>query len=196
MQCKITIPVIKNNDIDLKIFMTGDFGQGENNKVWDSSGFLRNLSGGAIPFNEIGCTRPPFRYNFASSTTKKNKEMKTTTVTLAAILTLSINVLFAENNTSTFPVPASREMLNVNTLIPVTPAVADFNDAIAPEVNNNELIPFTPGEADFEDVNNEILLNMELSPVTPSTADFSDSMENALNNKGLAPSTPVVADFE
>ena len=121
--------------------------------------------------------------------------MKTTTVILAAILTLSINLIFAENNTSKFPEPIPGATLHVNQLIPVTPAEADFNDAIAPEINNNELIPFTPGEADFEEVNNEILLNMELAPVTPASADFSDNMEFSLN-KALAPSAPAEADFE
>ncbi|MEI6455739.1 MAG: hypothetical protein WCO93_05580 [bacterium] len=98
--------------------------------------------------------------------------MKSTTVILAAALTLSVNILFAESIISSIPVPSTRELSTVNNLVPVTPAEANFEDAITPEINNNELTPFTPGEAEFEDVTVEMFVNQELAPVTPSAADF------------------------
>lgn len=86
-------------------------------------------------------------------------------------------------------------------LLPITPAIADFNDNV-PEspVNYGDLAPLTPMEASFdEDIipetdRNELL--MTLSPSTPIEADFE---EDALNNGimiSLIPVAPKEADFE
>ena len=123
--------------------------------------------------------------------------MKATTIILAAIFTLSMNVIFASSdgavvnnniNSSTFatlapstPTEATfEEMTNAIatlSLAPVTPIEADFSD-VAPEVgiDFSKLAPVTPSEADFSF--EEILMNdtMNLAPITPSVADFSENI--------------------
>ena len=97
--------------------------------------------------------------------------MKATTTILAAVLTFSMNVLFASNdgavvnnniNSSTF-----------TTLAPATPAEATFEDANYATATAFILAPVTPIEADFSDAISETTIDITtLTPVTPSEADF------------------------
>ncbi len=117
--------------------------------------------------------------------------MKATTTILAAVLTLSMNVLFASNdgtvvnnniNSSTF-----------TTLAPSTPAEATFEDMTVATIN---LAPIAPIEADFSDVAPEVVIDFSImAPVTPSEADFSNEEILTDSITTLAPVTPDFADF-
>ena len=118
--------------------------------------------------------------------------MKATTTILAAVLTLSMNVLFASNDGAS----VNSETNSFHTsLAPNTPAEATFeevNDAIATAFI---LAPVSPVEADFSDAISETTIDIiTLAPVTPSEADFASDDETT-NVSVLAPVTPSVADF-
>jgi len=117
--------------------------------------------------------------------------MKATTIILATVFTLSMNVLFASNDGAV----VNSESSSVLTLAPNTPAEAAFeemNDATTTALN---LAPVTPIEADFSDDAPEPLNDYSvLAPITPSEADFSDD-EIPMNNVNLAPVAPAFADF-
>ena len=123
--------------------------------------------------------------------------MKATTTILAAVLSLSMNVLFAGNDGATVnselnsvqislaPVTPSvatfEEMTDANAVVvylaPVVPAEADFSDVVAVEtIDIATLAPVTPGEADFGTEEIQIAGAGALIPVTPSVADFSDGI--------------------
>ncbi|MCX6304083.1 MAG: hypothetical protein NT040_03860 [Bacteroidetes bacterium] len=76
--------------------------------------------------------------------------MKATTTILAAVLTLSMNVLFASNDGA---------VMNSET--------NSFHISLA---------PVTPAEATFEEMNDATATAFILAPVTPSVADFSDGI--------------------
>ena len=113
-------------------------------------------------------------------------------IILAAVLTFSMNVLFASNdgavvnkniNSSTFA-----------TLAPTTPTEATFEDMTEATATFN-LAPVTPSEADFSDAIIETTIDITaLAPVTPSEADFASDDETT-NVSALVPVTPSVADF-
>jgi len=124
--------------------------------------------------------------------TKTKQKMKASTTILAAVLTLSMNVLFASND----GVAVNVESNSFQTLLaPATPAEATFedvNDAIAIAFI---LSPVSPVEADFSDAIGETTIDIiTLAPVTPSEADFTTDDETT-NVGVLAPITPSVADF-
>ena len=75
--------------------------------------------------------------------------MKTTTIILAAVLTFSVNFLFAGNDESRMNTETT---IDIATLAPVTPIEADF--------------------ASDDDTTNARVF----APVTPSVADFSDGI--------------------
>ena len=118
--------------------------------------------------------------------------MKTTSIILATVLTLSINVLFASNddailNKETYSIPAL--------LAPATPAEATFEDLNEATTTAFMLSPVSPVEADFSDAISETTINITtLAPVTPSEADFNSDDETTTVSE-LAPVTPSVADF-
>ena len=118
--------------------------------------------------------------------------MKATTIILAAVLTLSMNVLFASNDGAT--VISETNSFNTS-LAPSIPAEATFeetNDATFAAFN---LAPVSPIEADFSDEISETTIDIiTLAPVTPSEADFSSDDETT-NDSVFAPVTPSVADF-
>ena len=118
--------------------------------------------------------------------------MKATTTILAAVLTLSINVLLAGNDEAIM----NSETNTVRTsLAPATPSEATFEDANDATFSVFVLAPITPVEADFTDVVTESTINIAtLSPVTPAEADFASDDETT-NAGVLAPVTPSVADF-
>ena len=118
--------------------------------------------------------------------------MKATTTILAAVFTLSLNVLFASNDGAV----VNNEINSVFTsLAPSTP-----NEATLEEVNDATvaafiLAPTTPIEADFSDFITETTIDITaLAPVIPSEADFT-SEDETINFSALAPVTPSVADF-
>ena len=116
--------------------------------------------------------------------------MKATTIILAAVLTLSMNVLFASNDGAV----VNSESSSVQTLAPSTPSEATFEDMTDATATYN-LVPVTPDEADFSDVAPELTIDYSvLAPVTPGEADFTDD-EIQMNNVNLAPVTPSFADF-
>ena len=123
-------------------------------------------------------------------TQKTKSKMKATTIILATVLTLSMNVLFAGND----GVAVNSETNTVLVLAPSTPAEATFEDMTEATATFN-LAPVTPIEADFSDVVTELTINITtLAPVTPSEADFATDDETT-NASVLAPVTPSVADF-
>ncbi|MEI7526777.1 MAG: hypothetical protein WCJ95_20680 [Mariniphaga sp.] len=122
--------------------------------------------------------------------------MKTTITFLAAVLTLSANVLFAGNETSSAPVSNDNATFTMAILAPVVPAEATFEDFTS--VNEiATLAPFTPSEATFEEMPVDATLVFDLAPVAPIQADFEDVVADVIVDNGfLAPTTPAVADFE
>ena len=121
--------------------------------------------------------------------------MKATATILAAVLTLSMNVLFASNDGA-----AVNNMMTPSTfttLAPITPAEATFeevNDAISTAIAFN-LAPVSPIEADFSDAIPEMTIDIiTLAPVTPNEADFASDDETT-NTSVLAPVAPSAADF-
>jgi hypothetical protein len=125
--------------------------------------------------------------------TQNKSKMKATTTILAAVLTLSMNVLFATND-------GTGAINNINsstftTLAPNTPAEATFEDANDATVIAFNLAPVSPIEADFTDEIPEATIDITtLAPVTPGEADFASDDETT-NASVLAPVTPSVADF-
>ncbi|MEI7981971.1 MAG: hypothetical protein WCI71_09980 [Bacteroidota bacterium] len=121
--------------------------------------------------------------------------MKATTIIIAAVLTLSVNVLFAGTNNESTPAANNNTEMILTALAPSLPSVATFEDVVL--VNDFAfLAPFTPDEATFEDVSDVLMLN-DLAPVTPLEADFNDGeVGQTIDISTLAPVMPKVADFE
>ena len=122
--------------------------------------------------------------------------MKTTITILAAVLTLSVNVLFAGNETSSAPVTNDNATISMVFLAPIAPAEATFEDFIMA----NEIVvlaPVTPSEATFKEMPIDVVSVFDLAPVVPIQADFEDVVVDVIvDNETLAPATPAVADFE
>jgi hypothetical protein len=95
--------------------------------------------------------------------------MKTITILFAAVLTLTVNVLFAGNDDASL-ISNTTSISNI-LLAPGTPAVATFEDA-AEEIVLTGLTPTTPVEADFNDSTAQDINVSTLAPVTPAFADF------------------------
>ncbi|MDP1621325.1 MAG: hypothetical protein Q8M08_03210 [Bacteroidales bacterium] len=118
--------------------------------------------------------------------------MKTSTIIIAAILTLNTGLLFAGNETTTASVTNRNRMIS---LAPSMPLEATFEDAVTIETNN--LIPVLPAEAEFNDTPSEMVSFADLAPVTPAVADFDAAVEVIwIDLATLAPRTPAEADFE
>ncbi len=119
--------------------------------------------------------------------------MKATTIILAAVLTLSINPLFAGTGGA-----AANHDLNMvqSSLAPSTPSEATFEELNEAAFAVITLAPVTPAEADFSDVASGITVDIfALAPVTPGEADFGSGENQADNTNALSPVTPSVADF-
>ncbi|MEI7661800.1 MAG: hypothetical protein WCK34_06375 [Bacteroidota bacterium] len=118
--------------------------------------------------------------------------MKATTTILAAVFTLSMNVLFAGNDGASMNSETSTVRLS---LAPATPVEATFEEVNDATFAAFILAPVTPAEADFTDAIEETTINISaLAPVTPAEADFASDDETACAG-ALAPVTPSVADF-
>jgi hypothetical protein len=119
--------------------------------------------------------------------------MKATITILAAVLTLSMNVLFASNDGAA--VINNITASTFTALAPATPVEATFEDANDATVTVFILAPVSPIEADFSDAISETTIDIfMLAPVTPSEADFT-SDDDTTNASDFAPVTPSVADF-
>ena len=118
-------------------------------------------------------------------------KMKATIIIIAAALTLSVNVLFANNDLPSAPVANANNTMSLTSLAPAVPAEADFEDAVA-MVDFSVLAPVTPVEAQFEDLTYELVSALSLAPVTPTTAEVDESDDFSF----LAPVVPTEADFE
>jgi hypothetical protein len=116
--------------------------------------------------------------------------MKTTTIIIAAVLSLSINTLFAGN----FENAVYSEAPSFNlSMAPGTPSVATFEEM--KEFTALNFPPVTPNEADFSEVAEESAMDLSaIAPVTPDEADFA-SDNDTLTLDTFAPVTPAAADF-
>ena len=126
--------------------------------------------------------------------------MKATTIIIAAVLSLQVSFLLADNNKVLSTANNESSFGTISTLAPVTPGEATFEETTftnAFTFNATNLAPVTPVEADFSDVFPEKNIDLTiLAPVTPSEADFNDNFEDqVLNLSALAPVTPAEADF-
>jgi hypothetical protein len=122
---------------------------------------------------------------------KQHKKMKATTTILAAVFTLSMNVLFAANDDAVI----SENRSVIISLAPGTPAEATFEDVSDATATAFILAPVSPTEADFSDAVSETTIDItSLAPVTPIEADFA-SDDDTMNASAIAPATPSVADF-
>ena len=119
--------------------------------------------------------------------------MKATTIIIAAVLALQVNVLFAGNDTASAPVTNENTTTTLTSLVPTIPSVADFVDAsVMYEVTC--LAPTVPAEAQFDEMNYEMVSALNLAPMTPETADFNDA--DSVDSNSLAPVVPTEANFE
>ena len=127
--------------------------------------------------------------------------MKTTTILLAAVLSIQISVLFAGNKETTPTENTESASLNINQLAPVTPEEATFEEGmetVASAFDFSILAPVTPEEAGFTDIVPEKNIDLTiLAPVTPAEAEFNDIVEDPRTDlSSLMPVTPAEADFE
>ena len=118
--------------------------------------------------------------------------MKTFTIISVAVLTLSVNFLFASNDGAS--VNSNANLTSVISLAPSTPATATFEEVTTP-FEFASLAPVTPSEASFDDATEDIAIT-SLAPVTPIEADFNDITAQYINMSAFAPVAPAVADFE
>jgi len=124
--------------------------------------------------------------------TQKIKKMKSATILLAAVLTLSLNVVFARTGGTAMISETSSSRISI---APVTPVEATFEEMTDATATFTLLAPVTPAEADFSDAIPETTIDIAaLAPVTPGEAEFGldDVVANA---NALDPITPSVADF-
>jgi hypothetical protein len=118
--------------------------------------------------------------------------MKATTTILAAVLTLSMNVLFAGNDETLLRTETNTFL---SSLAPATPAEATFEDVNEATIAAFILAPVSPIEADFSDAISETTIDITtLAPVTPIEADFA-SDDDTTTVSVIAPVTPSAADF-
>lgn len=87
--------------------------------------------------------------------------MKATNILLTVVLSLSLNFVLAENDITTYPCDAVNQ-----SLIPVTPSEATFEETLTGFVN---LEPSVPAEADFEE---PVLALSSFRDDIPAEADF------------------------
>jgi hypothetical protein len=99
------------------------------------------------------------------------EKMKTTTMILAAFLSLHVSLLFAGNETDMNNNTPGTITLSITSLMPVTPSEATFEEVNIPGIDFNALAPDTPSEATFEDTVQAISIE-SLAPKTPGEATF------------------------
>jgi hypothetical protein len=172
------------------------------------TGFFLFSIGSFGPSIENASTTPQFRCIFASSTFQ-TKKMKTKSTIIAAILTITTTILFAENDIVSNRIANENTSASLAAIAPVTPIEATFEEVstviidfatLAPsmplEADFSDAIPVIPTEASFEDVCTSIIDLAILAPSLPLEADFSDAAPAAnIDMTILAPAAPVEADF-
>ncbi|MEI6889650.1 MAG: hypothetical protein ACOYM0_05130 [Bacteroidales bacterium] len=117
--------------------------------------------------------------------------MKATTIIIAAVLTLTANVLFASNDNISVPVANAATTVSMTSLAPTVPCEADFDDASL-TVDVAYLAPSNPTEASFDEMSCEMISSLNLAPINSAAADF----EEETDFSSLAPVVPAEADFE
>ena len=126
--------------------------------------------------------------------------MKTTIFTLATILSLQLNILFAGNNETRTSVNNETVSLTISKMAPVIPNEATFEDATLANPESfdfSKLVPQVPSEADFSEIVPEKHIDLSiLAPVVPAEADFNDGDDQSIDYKALAPYIPAEADFD
>jgi hypothetical protein len=129
---------------------------------------------------------------------KHTGKMKTTTMIISAIFTLQAGFLFGENDGAPVNKTGEVSIVDVHSLVPLTPGEATFEDFYTTTTADiASLEPVVPVEADFSDVapiSGTEFTN--LAPITPPEADFNDSSDTIIDPVTLAPATPAQADFE
>ena len=79
--------------------------------------------------------------------------MKTTTIIIAAVLTIQFNALSADNPGKENSFKNDAISTHATALAPVTPSEADFSDLLPePLVSLAAMAPTAPAEADFNDI--------------------------------------------
>ena len=116
--------------------------------------------------------------------------MKATTVILAVIFALQINILYAGTDGTVIKSPCAVTNLNIT-------SGSSSIDLTSDACYLASLAPALPTEADFSDFAPALTIEIsDLAPVTPAEADFNDTVGIPIRIKTLAPVTPAVADFE
>lgn len=123
--------------------------------------------------------------------------MKTKSIILAAVLTLTASMLFAGNDIVINRIANENTSVTLAAIAPVTPTEATFEEVSTVTIDFANLAPSLPLEADFSDAAPAENIDMtNLAPAAPVEADFNDSVEISIDINSLAPSTPFVAEFE
>ncbi len=105
--------------------------------------------------------------------------MKSTTIILAAVFALQVNVLCAGSEKTSLLCTTENCLA---ALAPTTPAEATFEANEAGAIEPGALVPAVPFEADFNDMVAVVAIDLvSLAPATPTEADFDDSCEAAGN---------------
>ena len=122
--------------------------------------------------------------------------MKATTIIIASVLALQVNILLAGNEATLGPVTNETATITLASLAPSTPTEVTFEEVV--EMNEfANLAPMIPSEATFEDMPSEIASIVDLAPMTPTVAEFEDAVDMiTVNVIDLAFVTPDEADFE
>jgi hypothetical protein len=128
--------------------------------------------------------------------TQTKNNMKATTIIIATVLALQVNILFADNDNTSAPATGENTLISMSSLSPATPAEATFEEGF--EMNEAaHLAPVIPAEATFEDMPSEMTQTVDLAPMTPAVADFEEAIDMIKEVVSvLSPVTPFEADFE
>lgn len=130
--------------------------------------------------------------------------MKTNIFLITVLLALNTSLLVASisKHHPAKAVPAKIEAtINLNNLITSIPSTVEFNDGAeykpAPELIITNLAPVTPRVAEFEEATLSTPIDIEkLSPEPPKESEFEEtSIPETFAPDVLAPNTPVEADF-
>ena len=104
--------------------------------------------------------------------------MKTQHKTILIIVILLFSGVALNRSYASEPaIEKALSMKDIQSLAPLAPIEADFNDNIVNltfDIQN--LAPATPVEADFNDDMDQVADSAALAPTMPSEADFSDSL--------------------
>jgi hypothetical protein len=123
------------------------------------------------------------------------EKMKTITTLIIALFTIQASLLFAGNESDALTRTPGETIPDLTSLVPVTPAEAEFEEVTTETIDLNSVAPVVPAEAEFEEMVPVIDLG-SLAPVVPAEAVFPDTVDQTIEISSLAPVTPLFADFE